>query len=335
MRIPQPERVGMLPLSATRLLGGIALVMLLGTPAVLAQDVRTVTDATGATVTVPAAHARITVLDPLNSLEALLSLGVAPTQIGQRSFVAQYLGDANLQWPWLEAALADLGADPLRMNADEVDLEAIASGEPDLIIGNLSWLEETRTQTELIAPVIATPQASVPETITLLGEALALEEQASKVLAAWDERIANEIAGLAPEGATVAVLRSDEVGSFAAITDTSYGALALMLQAGFELVPEVAAAPVNYYGYASSFSLERLDVLAEADVLVVLGFSVDETEAFLANPLVQSVPAVAAGRVLVVEQGAGAQAMAMMSPLNFDMVRPFAVEAAALAQSAP
>lgn len=313
---------------------GAALAGLLAAPAALAQDTRTVIDATGTSVTVPADPQRITVLDPLNSLEALLSLGVAPTQIGQRAFVEKYLGDANLQWPWLEAALADLGAEPLRMNADEVDLEAVASGEPDLIIGSVSWLEGTRAQTELIAPVVATPLASVRDSITLLGQTLGMEAQAAEVLAAWDGRIAAEISGLAPQGATVAVLRSDEVGSFAAITDTSYGPLALMLQAGFELVPAVAEAPVNYYGYASSFSLERLDVLSEADVLVVLGFSVDETEAFLADPLVQSVPAVAAGRVLLVEQGAGAQAMAMMSPLNFDVVKPFAEEAAALARSA-
>lgn len=323
------------PVTRPALLAGLALAMVQLPLAATAQETRTVTDATGTEVAVPANPARITVLDPLNSLEALLSLGVAPTQIGQRTFVAKYLGDANLQWPWLEAALADLGAEPLRMNADEVDLEAVASGEPDLIIGNVSWLEETRTQTELIAPVVATPMASVRETITLLGETLGLEQRADEVLAAWDERIASEIAGLAPAGATVAVLRSDEVGSFAAITDTSYGPLALMLQAGFDLVPAVAEAPVNYYGYASSFSLERLDVLAEADVLVVLGFSVDETEAFLADPLVQSVPAVAAGRVLLVEQGAGAQAMAMMSPLNFDVVKPYAVDAAALAKAAP
>lgn len=313
---------------------GAALAGLLAASAALAQDSRTVIDATGTSVTVPAHPERITVLDPLNSLEALLSLGVAPTQIGQRTFVEKYLGDANLQWPWLEAALADLGADPLRMNADEVDLEAVASGEPDLIIGSVSWLEGTRAQTELIAPVVATPLASVRDSITLLGQTLGMEARAAEVLAAWDGRIAAEISGLAPQGATVVVLRSDEVGSFAAITDTSYGPLALMLQAGFELVPEVAEAPVNYYGYASSFSLERLDVLSEADVLVVLGFSVDETEAFLADPLVQSVPAVAAGRVLLVEQGAGAQAMAMMSPLNFDVVKPFAEEAAALARSA-
>lgn len=303
--------------------------------AALGEETRSVVDASGTEVAVPSAPARITVLDPLNSLEALLSLRVAPTQIGQRAFVAKYLGDASLQWPWLEAALAELDAEPLRMTADEVDLEVIASGEPDLIIGNLYWLEDVRTQTELIAPVVATPRASVRDSITLLGAALGIEQRAAEVLAAWDARIAQEIAGLAPEGATVAVLRSDEPGSFAAVTDPSYGPLALMLQAGFTLVPAVAEAPVNYYGYASSFSLERLDVLDEADVLVVLGFSVEQTEAFLADPLVQSVPAVAGGRVLLVEQGAGAQAMAMMSPLNFDVVKRFAVEAADLARSAP
>ena len=107
----------------------------------LAADTRTVTDALGRSVEVPAAPQRISILDPLAALEAALSLGIAPHQIGQRSFVAEYLGDPLAQWPWLEAALTALGAEPLRMNADETNLELVAMAEPDLILGADGWVE--------------------------------------------------------------------------------------------------------------------------------------------------------------------------------------------------
>ncbi len=292
-------------------------------------------DAMGEIVSLPAHIERVTVVDPLNSLEALLSLGVAPSQIGQRSFVETWTGDPLLQWPWLEQRLAELGADPLRMNGDVIDLETIATAAPDLVLVNQSWFEDNRALLEEIAPVVATPMASVRDTITLYGQVFDMQAEADAVIAAWDARIANELGGLAPEGATVAVMRTDDVGTFAVFNvPGTYGALDLMLQAGFSLPPAIVDSGRDYHGLGASFSLERLDVLAEADVLVVLGFSPEPTAAFLADPLAQTVPAIAEGRVLVVEQGPVAQAIAMMSPLNFDVVLPVATNAAALAAGA-
>jgi iron complex transport system substrate-binding protein len=297
-----------------------------------AQDIQSVTDAMGQTVNLPPGVERITVVDPLNSLEALLSLGVAPSQIGQRPFVAEWTGDPLKQWPWLEQRLADLGADPLRMNGDFIDLETIAAASPDLVLVNQSWFEDNRALLEEIAPVVATPMASVRDTITLYGQVFDMEPEAEAVLAAWDARIASELGGLAPDGATVAVMRTDDVGTFAVFNvPGTYGALDLMLQAGFSLPPAIADAGRDYHGLGASFSLERLDVLAEADVIVVLGFSPEPTADFLADPLAQSVPAIAEGRVVMVEQGPVAQAIAMMSPLNFNVVLPVAQDAASLA----
>jgi ABC-type Fe3+-hydroxamate transport system substrate-binding protein len=105
---------------------------------------RTITDGAGQQVTIATGPQRIAVLDPLTSLEALLALGVAPVQIGQRSFVAEYLGDPLQQWRWLEAALAAAGAEPERINADETNLEAVARARPDLIIGQSYWVDEQR-----------------------------------------------------------------------------------------------------------------------------------------------------------------------------------------------
>jgi len=76
-------------------------------------------------------------------------------------------------------------------------------------------------------------------------------------------------------------------------------------------------------------------MLASADVIVVLGFSVAETDALLADPIFQTLPAVADKRVVRVPQGPVAQAIAVQSPLNFDVLLELAAEVAAAAARAP
>jgi ABC-type Fe3+-hydroxamate transport system substrate-binding protein len=292
---------------------------------------RTITDGAGQQVMLAAPPQRIAVLDPLASLEALLSLGVAPVQIGQRSFVAEYTGDPLLQWPWLEAALTQLGADPERIIADQTNVEAVAAAQPDLIIGQPSWVDEQRELLNGIAPTFTTSQANVRESIILLSEALAIEDKAARVLADWDARLASEVEGLVTSEATVAIIRTDSAETFAVFNVADYGPYDMMTRAGFRLPDALANAEKNYFGLGSEFSRERLDVLSDADVIVVLGFSPEITDEFLASPLFQALPAAQAGRVTRIEQGPVAQAFAALSPLNLDTVLPVIREAAALA----
>jgi ABC-type Fe3+-hydroxamate transport system substrate-binding protein len=105
----------------------------------------------------------------------------------------------------------------------------------------------------------------------------------------------------------------------------------MMTRAGFTLPEVLATAEKNANGLGSDFSLERLDVLEEADVIVVLGFSVEPTDELLGNPLFTRLPAAAAGRVVRIEQGPVAQAFAALSPLNLDTVLPVIKQAAELA----
>jgi iron complex transport system substrate-binding protein len=293
---------------------------------------RTITDGAGNQVTIPAAPQRIAVIDPLASLEALLSLGVAPAQIGQRSFVAAYTGDPLKQWPWLEAALVEAGANPERISADETNLEAIAGAQPDLIIGQPFWVNEQRDLLNKIAPTIVTPGANVRSSITLLGNVLGMENKAAQVLADWDTRLKAEVEGLVPPGKTVAIIRTDGEGTFTVFNTAGYGPYDMMTRAGFTLSDVLATADKNANGLGSNFSLERLDVLAEADVIVVLGFSVEATDQLLVNPIFKQLPAVQAGRVTRIKQGPVAQAFAALSPLNLDTVLPVIKEAAAFAQ---
>jgi ABC-type Fe3+-hydroxamate transport system substrate-binding protein len=292
---------------------------------------RTITDGAEQQVTIPAPPQRIAVLDPLASLEALLSLGVAPVQIGQRSFVAQYLGDPLAQWPWLEAALTEAGADPQRIAADQTNLEAVAAIRPDLIIGQPFWVDEQRALLDQIAPTVRTPLGDIRRSITLLGQALAMEDAAARVIADWDARIVAEVEGLVAAGTTVAIIRTDGEGTFTVFNTAGYGPYDMLTRAGFVVPEELASAPRNQYGLGADFSLERLDVLEPADVIVVLGFSPEPTDELLVNPLFTRLPAATAGRIVRIAQGPIAQAFASLSPLNLDTVLPVITEAAALA----
>ena len=306
----------------------------LSTPAI-SQETRQVTDFLNRAVEVPAQAERITILDPLAALEAALSLGIVPSQIGQRSFVAEYLGDPLLQWPWLEAALAELGAHPLRMSADEVDLEVVAAGKPDLILGADGWVADLAGQLQHLAPTVSVPTVDVRTAIGIYVEVFDMGAKAEAVLAAWDQRIESELRPLTPKGATLALIRTDAPGTVAIFNSPGHGAYDYFHQAGYVTPPELAVLPINYYGYASEVSLENIDVLASADVIVVLGFSVSETDALLADPIFQTLPAVSEGRVVRVPQGPVAQAIAVQSPLNFDVLLEVAAEVAAAAARAP
>jgi iron complex transport system substrate-binding protein len=303
---------------------------------VLAQDTRTITDGSGVTVTVPAEPQRITILEPLTALEAALSLGIVPTQIAQRSFVAEWTGDPLSQWSWLEARLAELGADPLRMSADETDFELVAAAAPDLILGSKWWVDDARDRLEAIAPTVSVGGASVREAIEIVAAATGREEEAAQVIEAWDKRIAEELVGTVPEGQTMAILRTNSPGTFTLLANQGYGPVTFFQAAGLSLAPDILAVPgITTADNGEELSLERIDLLNGADLIIVLGFSPEPTALLLANPLFKSVPAVAAGRVLVIEQGPLAQAMAMQSPLNFDTVLPLAKEAAALVADLP
>jgi ABC-type Fe3+-hydroxamate transport system substrate-binding protein len=288
--------------------------------AAVATFPRTITDGAGQQVTIPAKPERIAVLDPLWSLEGLLSLGVAPVLVGQRSFVQNFNGGDPLKhWPWLEDALTKLGAQPTRISADKTNIEAVAQANPDLIIGMPNWVDESRDLLQGIAPTVTIPlKGGVGAAITLLGQVLGMEAEAAKVIADWNERIKTEVEGLVPPGKTAAIIRTDGEGTFTVFNTPGYGPYDMFTQMGFGVPETLATVPKNEYGLGSDFSLEKLDVLDPADVIIVLGFSVDATDELLKNPLFTRIPAVKSGRVLRIAQGPIAQGLAAQSPLNLN-----------------
>lgn len=113
--------------------------------------------------------------------EALLSMGVTPV-----GAVQSWTGD-----PWYDH-IADKMKDVEVVGTEsELNVEAIAKLQPDLIIGNKMRQEEQYNQLKEIAPTVMaeTLRGNWKENFELYAKALNKEEKGQEVLAAYDQRI--------------------------------------------------------------------------------------------------------------------------------------------------
>ncbi|SMQ86332.1 iron complex transport system substrate-binding protein [Devosia lucknowensis] len=126
--------------------------LVLASPALSQPFPVTLTHAKGE-ITISEAPQRVLSLG-LNDQDFLYALGVAPVAVhewwGEQPYAT---------WPWAEAARDTVGAEPAVLMGYEVDLEWIASQNPDLIVATYYELDvATYELLSQIAPVLATPQ---------------------------------------------------------------------------------------------------------------------------------------------------------------------------------
>ncbi|MBN8193625.1 iron-siderophore ABC transporter substrate-binding protein [Bacillus sp. NTK074B] len=113
--------------------------------------------------------------------EALLSMGVTPA-----GAVQSWTGD-----PWYEHIGDDMKDVEVVGTESELNMEAIAKLQPDLIIGNKMRQEEQYNQLKEIAPTVMaeTLRGDWKENFELYAKALNKEEKGQKVLDEYDQRI--------------------------------------------------------------------------------------------------------------------------------------------------
>lgn len=203
----------------------------------------------------------------------------------------------------------------------------VATARPDLIIGTSFFVEESRTQLEALAPTLVLGN-DVLATIRLLGDALDLTERAAQVLAAYEARLVDEVEALVPAGTPPTIVRSDGEGTFSLSDQPGTGFVDLLFRTGFGALPDVPGEP-DEFGLRT-ISLELLEVLRPAEVIVVLGAPPGPTAELVSSALFTALPAVAAGRLLVLDQGTVYQAFNSPGPLNLDTVLPVVRDIAAL-----
>lgn len=113
--------------------------------------------------------------------EALLSMGVTPV-----GAVQSWTGD-----PWYDHIADDMKDVEVVGTESELNMEAIAKLQPDLIIGNKMRQEEQYNQLKDIAPTVMaeTLRGNWKENFELYAKAVNKEEKGQEVLAQYDQRI--------------------------------------------------------------------------------------------------------------------------------------------------
>lgn len=268
---------------------------------------------------IPAQPERIATVAWANH-EVPLALGVVPVGMSKATW-GDDDGDGVL--PWVEERLTELGAETpvLFDETDGIDYEAVADTRPDVILASYSGLTKEEYETlSKIAPVVAYPGnawgTSVDDMITMNATAMGMAEEGEKLI---DELHAQVEAALDANGALrdkkvlFAYLDPSDLSQLGYYTanDTRPG---FLNESGLPM-PEIVAKHADSTDFYLTISAEKVDQLADVDVLVTYGD--DTTLATLqADPLLSKIPAVAAGHVAILPDATPLAASANPSPLS-------------------
>ncbi|WP_337098082.1 ABC transporter substrate-binding protein [Paenibacillus sp. YIM B09110] len=120
------------------------------------------------------------------------------------------------QKPWYEF-LRDQMTDVVNLgDENQPNLEAIIGLKPDLIIGTKTRHEEIYPQLSAVAPTIITEEVfDWKENLKLGAQGLYMEDEAAKMIADWDARVADfkQKAGDKLDSTTVSIIRFEKDGS--------------------------------------------------------------------------------------------------------------------------
>ncbi|MEM9515370.1 MAG: helix-turn-helix domain-containing protein [Actinomycetota bacterium] len=251
------------------------------------------------TTTLDAPPDRILAVSAGTELASLLALGVQPVAYGGSGI--------PIEVPWLEEAGATDPGIEIFPFPTEVNLELLATFEPDLILSVRGLVNENNLDTvEEIAPTIVVGRTDWRGGLLAVGEAIGrLGEATTKVEAI--EASFDDLTERAPFAAgrsiDIVTVRGDEVYQYTAV-DNLFNEL--LVAGGLQPLPEPNGGDFPDINQLSAEEVGELD--AEGIVVIdPIGSTAAELEQ---NPLWSTLPAVQAGRVAAVT---GADALAMFS----------------------
>ncbi|UYN99813.1 MAG: ABC transporter substrate-binding protein [Devosia sp.] len=260
------------------LLAASTAALLLAAPSLAQEFPLTIEHKFGTTV-IPAKPERVASID-YAGIDNLLAVGVSPVTVRQWRPMD---GFAHTAGPWAEHLLT---TEPVLLEGD-LDYEAIAATDPDLIVALYSGIDQDAyDKLSLIAPVVAVPADSSDYGLSwedrarMVGRAVGEEARAESQIAAIDEQL-TAIAAAHPQwSGMTAVLGGIDDGAPWAYS--AYDVRAKFLyEMGFSQTPAMAEMddPEEFW---LELSPEQLEVI-DADVLVYY-VTDDLVEKTLAEP---------------------------------------------------
>ncbi|WP_209280903.1 iron-siderophore ABC transporter substrate-binding protein [Kocuria sp. JC486] len=288
---------------------------------------RTIDHAYGST-TIDEEPKRVATIAWVNQ-DVVLALGVVPVGIAETDFG----GNENKSTDWFDDALAEKGGEqPTKWSeTDGLDFQAIAAAEPDLIIGVYSGMtQEDYDKLSEIANTVAPPADTAPfgtpweETTRLIGEALGRDQEAEDLVSSVEEKISKaaeenpDLAGKTFIYGTVDPSAEEQISIYTSVDNRPR----LMTALGMEQAPVVVEAegddPTEFF---IGWSPERADEL-ESDVLITWAADESVREDIESDDLLNKIPAVADGHMVLQTDGQETLSVSAASPLSI----PWALE---------
>ncbi|MDZ5713209.1 ABC transporter substrate-binding protein [Jeotgalibacillus haloalkalitolerans] len=223
--------------------------------------------------------------------EALLSMGVTPA-----GAVQSWTGD-----PWYDHIADQMEGVEVVGTESEVNVEAIAALDPDLIIGTKLRQEAVYEQLEAIAPTVMseTLKGDWQENFELYAEALNMTEEGEQVMADFETRV-DELSGQLEEGGhlekEISMVRF-LAGDTRIYHKDSFSGI-ILDQLGFARPPEQDVDDFSENGVTK----ERVEAM-EGDVLFYFTYETGDGEAnqnaedWLNDPLFQNLEVVQEGNI--------------------------------------
>ncbi len=262
-----------------------------------ASETRTITDAMGREVAIPVNPQRVVTLSEIDT-DSLLALGIVP--VGAPNGRGQTTLPTYLQ-PMLEGHTTAIGG------IGEPNLETILTLEPDLIIYSDPYgpLAERIPELEQIAPVVV-PYVFNEDwhwktVFQAVAGALDKTAEAEAWLQAYDERAAELGALLPAEVVEVSIVRWMADGPRILLSNAFSSQV--LSDVGFERPQYQLDLAGTHPVHTDVISMEQIE-LVDADMIFAGGLNPEGDDAMdvaLADPLVQTLSAVQAGRIFLVD----------------------------------
>ena len=229
--------------------------------------------------------------------DPVLALGVTPVAVRE-----WFGGQPHAVWPWSQDELGDAEPEVLTMPYGELNYEAIAALQPDLLVATHSGITEEEYETlSQIAPTLAQtadyPDFGMPwqEQTRLIGRALGREARAEELIAGVEAQIAAaREEHPAFEGATVAWASPADEGQYWAVGPNT-PPMRFLADLGFQMPAELA--DVVGEQDSAQISSEQLTLL-DADVLIFQVSTPEARQAIENDPLYQQLNAAQEGRTI-------------------------------------
>lgn len=261
-------------------------------------------DASGTPAAVHADHAplprRIVSTSP--SVTGILLAIDAPVVATAATTPSRMTDDKGFFSQW--AAVADKrGVQVLYRNL-QFDIEAAIGASPDLLVASATGADSAaQHRTELQAqgvPMVVVDYSSQSwqDIATELGRITGHAKEAAAAIARFDAHVAQTAASITPPAQPVSIVAYNLAGSYSIGRAASPHAR-LLAALGFKVegLPPALAAQVTRASDFEFISRENLSAAITGDSVFLLGASQGDVQAFLDDPLLANLPAVAGRRV--------------------------------------